>query len=131
MGGGGPGRAVAAGRVVDGRGGAVAVAVTSFRNFNPAQPHGGFSIREDFAALDSAPWSPSLVPLMNPRYSKNSFGGSLIGSPYIPGLTKPNTKQFVFLNLSGQRNLKPQFLQSARCRRTWSAPETFRSRFSG
>jgi len=94
FGGGGPG----GGRPGRGGGG-------SFRNFNPAQPHGNVFYQGGNSALNSAPWSPSLVPLTNPSAYSNRFGASLAGSPYIPGLTKPNTKQFVFINLSGQRNL--------------------------
>jgi hypothetical protein len=77
----------------------------NFRNFNPAQPHGNVFYQAGNSALNSAPWSPSLVPLTNPSAYSNRFGASIAGSPYIPGLTKPNTKQFVFINLTGQKNL--------------------------
>ena len=50
------------------------------------------------------------VPVANPAYSKNSYGASVTGSPYIPGLTKPNPKQFVFLNVTGQKNTTPEVL---------------------
>ena len=82
----------------------------NFRNFNPAQPHGSLNYTGEFAALDSNSWSPTLVPTTKPSYLKNSFGGTLAGSPYIPGLTKPSTKQFVFLNFNGQRNTTPEVL---------------------
>ncbi len=81
----------------------------SFRNFNPAQPHGNVFYQGGNNALNSAPWSPT-GPIMQPAGFQNRFGASLAGSPYIPGLTKPNTKQFGFLNISGQRNLN-SFLQ--------------------
>ena len=77
----------------------------AFRNFNPAQPHGNIFYQGGNNALNSAPWSPSLQPLTNPAAYSNRFGASIAGSPYIPGLTKPNTKQFVFINLTGQKNL--------------------------
>ncbi len=77
----------------------------NFRNFNPAQPHGAIFYQGGNSALNSAPWSPTLQPQTNPAAYSNRFGASIAGSPYIPGLTKPNTKQFVFLNLSGQKNL--------------------------
>jgi hypothetical protein len=77
----------------------------AFRNFNPSQPHGSIFYQGGNSALNSAPWSPSLEPLTNPSAYSNRFGASIAGSPYIPGLTKPNTKQFVFLNLTGQKNL--------------------------
>ena len=86
----------------DGRGGGGSGA---FRNFNPAQPHGSVFYQGGNSALNSAPWSPTLTPLTNPSAYSNRFGASIAGSPYIPGLTKPNTKQFVFLNLTGQKNL--------------------------
>ena len=80
----------------------------AFRNFNPSQPHGSLFYQGDFSALDSAQWSPTLTPVAKQGYTRNSFGASLLGSPYIPGLTKPSTKQFAFLNFSGQRNTTPR-----------------------
>ena len=77
----------------------------AFRNFNPAQPHGSIFYQGGNNALNSAPWSPSLLPLTNPAAYSNRYGVTIGGSPYLPGLTKPNTKQFVFLNLTGQKNL--------------------------
>jgi hypothetical protein len=76
----------------------------NFRNFNPAQPHGNLFWQGSNNALNSAPWSPD-GPVVQPSGYQNRFGASIAGSPYIPGLTKPNTKQFAFLNISGQRNL--------------------------
>ena len=109
--GGGGGRGGGGGGGRGGRGGGGGGGGTfAFRGFNPAQPHGGLNYSGDFAALDSAPWSNTLQPVANPSYMKNTFGASFAGSPYIPGLTKPNTKQFVFLNLNGQRNTTPQVL---------------------
>ena len=105
-GGGGPGGGGRGGRGGGGGGGGS----FAFRGFNPAQPHGGLNYSGEFAALDSAPWSPTLQPVPNPSYFKNTFGATFAGSPYIPGLTKPDTKQFVFLNLNGQRNTTPQVL---------------------
>jgi hypothetical protein len=77
----------------------------AFRNFNPAQPHGSIFYQGYNSALNSAPWSPTLLPQPNPSAYQNRYGLTIAGSPYIPGLTKPNTKQFVFLNLTGQKNL--------------------------
>ncbi len=77
----------------------------AFRNFNPAQPHGALFYQGGNTALNSAPWSPTLKPLTNPAGYSNRFGVSIAGSPYIPGLTKPDTRQFVFINLTGQKNL--------------------------
>ncbi len=92
-GGGGPG------------GGGFRVGGGGFRNFNPTQFHGNVFYQGGNSALNSAPWSPSLVAVVKPAGYSNRFGASLAGSPYIPGVFKQNTKQFVFVNLSGQRNL--------------------------
>jgi len=85
----------------------------AFRNFNPAQPHGSIFYQGGNSALNSAPWSPDLTPVANPSAYSNRYGLTLAGSPYIPKLTKPNTKQFVFLNLTGQKNLNA-FLATGR-----------------
>ena len=76
-----------------------------FRNFNPAQPHGSIFWQGGNNALDSGPWQPSLVPEANPAGYQNRFGLSIAGTPYLPNLTKPDTRQFVFINLTGQKNL--------------------------
>jgi hypothetical protein len=56
-------------------------------------------------ALDSAQWSPTLQPQTKPSSYMNKYGVTLAGSPYIPGVVKPNPQQFVFLNITGQKNL--------------------------
>ncbi|MGA7158843.1 MAG: TonB-dependent receptor [Acidobacteriaceae bacterium] len=76
-----------------------------FRNFNPAQPHGSIFYQTSNGALNSATWSPDLQPQTKPSSYSNRFGITLAGSPYIPGLVKPNTSQFMFLNITGQKNL--------------------------
>jgi hypothetical protein len=107
-GGGGGGRGGRGGGGGGGRGGGGGGG--AFRNFNPAQPHGNIFYQGANNALNSAQWSPTLLPVPKPAGFQNRFGASIAGSPYIPGLTKPNTKQFAFLNISGQRNLN-SFLQ--------------------
>ncbi len=77
----------------------------AFRNFNPAQPHGSIFYQGSNSALNSAPWSPSLKPLTNPSAYSNRFGVSISTTPYIPHLLKADTRQFVFINLTGQKNL--------------------------
>jgi hypothetical protein len=77
----------------------------AFRNINPAQPHGSIFYQGGNNALNSAKWSPTLQPVAKPAGYSNNFGLTIGGSPYLPGLTKPNTKQFVFINLTGQKNL--------------------------
>jgi hypothetical protein len=92
-----------------GRGGPGGSGGGSFRNFNPAQPHGSIYYTGGNAALNSSSWvanSPTLAHFQpNPSAYSNNFGASIAGSPYIPGLTKPNTKQFVFININGKKNL--------------------------
>ncbi len=72
---------------------------------NPSQPHGSIYYQTSNGALDSAQWSPTLQPQMKPSSYTNKYGVTFAESPYIPGLTKPNPKQFVFFNLTGQKNL--------------------------
>lgn len=82
----------------------------AFRNLDPTQLHGGLNYQGEYSALDSAPWSPTLLPQTKLPYSKDSFGATLAGSPYIPGLVKPSTKQFLFLNFNYARNTNPEVL---------------------
>ena len=107
MGGGGPGGGQGGpggGRGRGGQGGGGGGG-GNFRNFNPSQPHGSIFYQGQNSALNSAPWSPTLLPQPNPSAYQNRYGLTIAASPYIPGLTRPNTKQFVFLNLTGQKNL--------------------------
>jgi hypothetical protein len=80
------------------------------RGFNPTQPHGAIFYQGGNGALDATNFSLTGAPVVKPSYSSNRFGLSFTGSPYIPGLFKASTKQFVFLNITGQRNSTPQNL---------------------
>ncbi len=102
-GGGGGGRSGRGGRGGSGGG----FGGGAFRNFNPTQLHGGLNYTGDYSALDSAPWSATLLPQRNTTYARNTFGLTLAGSPFIPGLVKANPKQFVFLNANLTRNTSP------------------------
>ena len=82
----------------------------NFRRMDPTQLHGGFNFQGEYASLDSAPWSPTLTPQPKPGYARDTFGGTLAGSPFIPGLLKPSTKQFGFLNFNVTRNTTPEVL---------------------
>ena len=88
----------------------------AFRNFNPAQPHGNIFYQGSNAALNSSTWKVTAPDephfTANPAGYSNRFGASFAGSPYIPHLIAPSTKQFFFVNLNGQKNLTP-FYQSA------------------
>ncbi|HTC76674.1 MAG TPA: TonB-dependent receptor, partial [Edaphobacter sp.] len=98
-GGGGPGGGGGRG----GRGGSGG----GFRGFNPTQPHGAVFYQGGNGALDATNFSLTGAPVVKPAYSTNRFGLSFTGSPSIPGLVKASTKQFVFLNVTGQRNTTP------------------------
>ncbi|SEG48658.1 Carboxypeptidase regulatory-like domain-containing protein [Bryocella elongata] len=103
-GGGGPGGGGGRG----GRGGGGGGGFGNFRNFNPAQPHGSLQYQGADSALNSSAWSPTQTSVPKPPGFQNNFNVTLAASPYIPGLTKPNTKQFMFLNISGKKNLTPE-----------------------
>lgn len=77
-----------------------------FRNFNPTQVHGNLFFQGGNGALNATQFSITGTPIQ-PAYSQNRFGLNLTGSPYLPGLTKPSTKQFAFLNVTGARNQNP------------------------
>ncbi len=98
FGGGGGGRG---GRGGGGGGGA-------FRNFNPTQPHGAIFYQGGNGALNATTYSLTGTPDVKPSYSSNRYGVSFTGSPMIPGILKASSKQFIFLNVTGQKNITPQ-----------------------
>ena len=104
MGGGGPGGG--GGRGGRGNGGGFG----AFRNLNPTQPHGNIFYQAGNGIFDATTYSLTGAPVTRPAYNNNRFGVSFAGSPFIPGLVKANPKQFVFLNVSGQRNTTPENL---------------------
>lgn len=87
-----------------------AFTVRGGRGFNPTQPHGAIFYQGGNGALDATNYSLTGAPVVKPAYSSNRFGVTFAGSPFIPGLIKPSTKQFVFFNITGQRNTTPQNL---------------------
>ena len=99
-----------------GRGGRGGGGSGGFRNFNPAQPHGAVFYQGGNGALNAAPFSVTQAlgeqgaQVVKPSSMQNRFGLSFVGSPFIPGLFKANTKQFVFLNVTGLRNINPEIL---------------------
>lgn len=84
-----------------------------FRRFDPTAPHGSIFYQGGNGALDAAPFSVAAAlgepgaQVIKPSSMQNRFGVSFAGSPFIPGLVPPSTKQFVFFNVSGQRNITP------------------------
>ncbi len=107
MGGGGFGGGGRGGRGGRGGGGG------GFRGFNPTQPHGAVFYVGGNGALDATNFSLTGAPVVKPAFSSNRFGVSFTGSPSIPGLVKASTKQFVFFNVTGQRNISPVNLYGA------------------
>ncbi len=109
---GGPGGGGGGGRGGGGGGGGRG----GFRGFNPTQPHGAIFYEGGNGALNAAPFSvPAALgeagaQVVKPSSMSNRFGVSFVGSPFIPGLVKASTKQFVFLNVTGVRNINPQIL---------------------
>ena len=102
FGGGGGGRGGRGGGGGGGRGG--------FGRFDPSKPHGQIFYQGGNGALDATQYSLTGAPVIKPAYSNNRFGVSFAGSPFIPGLVKADTKQFVFFNVTGQRNITPENL---------------------
>jgi trimeric autotransporter adhesin len=105
---GGPGGGGGGGRGGRGGGGG-----GGFRGFNSTQPHGAIFYQGGYGALNAAPFSIAAAlgepgaTVVKPSSMQNRFGVSFTGSPFIPGLTKPNPKQFIFFNVTGQRNITP------------------------
>ena len=81
-----------------------------FRGFNPTQPHGAIFYQGGNGALDATNFSLTGAPVVKPAFSSNRFGVSFTGSPSIPGLVKASSKQFIFFNVTGQRNITPSNL---------------------
>ncbi len=79
----------------------------NFRNFKPNQPHGAIFWNGGFSALNAQPFAVRGNTAPNPGYSTNHYGLTIAGEPFIPKLTKPSSKDFVFLTLSGQHSTSP------------------------
>ncbi len=47
------------------------------------------------------------LQINQPAYASNRFGATLLGAPYIPHLIEHDTRDFIFLTLSGQRSSTP------------------------
>ena len=89
------------------------------RGMDPTQPHGAIFYQGGFPALQAQASSAAALyalstgtPFLTTEPAlgsqQNRFGVTYTGSPYIPGLTKPSTKQFVFVNITGNRNTTPE-----------------------
>jgi len=79
----------------------------NFRNFKPDQPHGAIFWTGGNSVLNAQPFAIRGQQAANPSYDSNRYGVTLAGEPFIPKLTKPSNKDFVFLTLSGQHTTSP------------------------
>jgi trimeric autotransporter adhesin len=79
----------------------------NFRNFNPNQPHGAIFWTGTNSALNAEPFALRGQEGEQPSAATNKFGVTLIGAPYIPHLVEHDTKDFLFLTISGQRSSAP------------------------
>jgi trimeric autotransporter adhesin len=80
----------------------------NFRGFKPNQPHGAFFWTGGNSALNANPFP--IRPqreLLQPSYAQNQFGLTFLGTPYIPHVIEHDTKDTIFLNVSGQRSSSP------------------------
>jgi uncharacterized membrane protein YgcG len=83
-----------------------------FRGQNPNAWHGSFAYTGSDSALNATPFSVTGTPVTKPPSDTNTLIASVTGTPYIPHLTTPNPKQFVFLSVQGTRNTVPTIAQA-------------------
>jgi hypothetical protein len=79
----------------------------NFRNFKPSQPHGAIFWNGGPSTFNAEPFAVRGQPEQNLGYNTNHYGLTLAGEPFIPKLTKPSSKDFVFLTLAGQHSTSP------------------------
>ncbi len=79
----------------------------NFRNFKANQPHGAIFWNGGDSALNAQPFAIRGQQAQNPGYNSNHYGLTIAGEPFIPKLTKPSSKDFVFLTISGQHTTSP------------------------
>lgn len=68
------------------------------------QIHGEFFWNGGGSALNAQPFVLAAQPPPNLNYSSNSYGVTLGGEPFVPGLTKPSPRDYVLLSYSGQQS---------------------------
>ena len=79
----------------------------NFRGFKPNQPHGAFFWTGGNSALNATPFPIKTQKEPQPSYAQNQFGLTFLGVPYIPHLIEHDTKDTIFLNITGQRSSSP------------------------
>jgi trimeric autotransporter adhesin len=83
-----------------------------FRGQNPNAWHGRASYNGSNNALNADSYSVTGTPIPKPAGDRNNLTASFTGTPYIPGLLKPNTKQMLFLSIQESRNTAPSTIQA-------------------
>ena len=83
-----------------------------FRGQNPNAWHGTVAYNGSNSALDAIPFSVTGTPVAKPPSDTNTLIASFTGTPYIPHLTTPNPKQFVFFTVQEQRNTNSSIAQA-------------------
>jgi hypothetical protein len=83
-----------------------------FRGQNANAWHGAFAYTGSNSALNAIPFSVTGTPVIKPASDTNTLIGTVTGIPYIPGLTKPNPKQFAFISFQETRNTIPTIAQA-------------------
>jgi hypothetical protein len=83
-----------------------------FRGQNPNAWHGSLAYTGSDSALNATPFSVTGTPVAKPPSDTNTLIASFTGTPYIPHLTTPNPKQFVFLSVQETRNTVPTIAQA-------------------
>jgi hypothetical protein len=79
----------------------------NFRNFKPNQPHGALFWDGGNGALNAADFALRGQPIVEPAYSSNRFGLTLMAAPYIPKLLTHDKNDFIFVMASGTRSSTP------------------------
>jgi trimeric autotransporter adhesin len=79
----------------------------NFRNFKPSQPHGAIFWNGGPSTFNAQPFAVRGQAEPNLGYDTNHYGLTIAGEPFIPKITKPSTKDFVFLTLAGQHSTSP------------------------
>jgi trimeric autotransporter adhesin len=77
------------------------------RGFDINQPHGSIYYGIGDSALNATPYSLTGLPVTNPNYVQNSFGGSVGGPLNIPHIYEGGSKTFYFVNFNGRQGENP------------------------
>jgi hypothetical protein len=83
-----------------------------FRGQNPNAWHGTVGYSGYNNAINATPFSVSGIAIPKPDREQNALVASFTGTPYIPGLTTPNPKQFVFLSVQETHTSSPSTVQT-------------------